>query len=245
MDLIRRLKNLPGVRTVTLTTNGVLLAPLARALAEAEVDWVNISLDAPDRETYAAITGFDVLDRVLAGLDACEAAGVRVKLNCVLLPESQNRLVSLARFAQERPVDVRFIEMMPIGLGAGSTGIAWEEALSLLQREWPDLHPVEERRGNGPARCYVSRAIQGRIGVIDGVSRKFCAQCNRVRLTSTGQLKPCLCYSDGTDLREILRTCPEKLTEAMREAIFCKPQAHCFDCADEITEQKVMSQIGG
>ena len=77
------------------------------------------------------------------------------------------------------------------------------------------------------------------------MSRKFCAQCNRVRLTSTGQLKPCLCYSDGTDLREILRTCPEKLTEAMREAIFCKPQAHCFDCADEITEQKVMSQIGG
>lgn len=244
-DFIRRLKKLPGVRTVSLTTNGVLLSPLARELAEAGVDWVNISLDAPDRETFAAITGFDVLDRVLAGMDACEAAGLPFKLNCVLLPDSRDRLVPLARFARERPVDVRFIEMMPIGLGAGNSGLSWKEALSVLRREWPDLHPVEERRGNGPARCYASGALRGRVGVIDAVSRKFCAQCNRVRLTSTGQLKPCLCYSQGTDLREVLRTCPEQLTETMRGAIFRKPRAHCFHSAGDITEQKCMSQIGG
>ena len=105
--------------------------------------------------------------------------------------------------------------------------------------------PVEERRGNGPARCYGSGARRGQIGVIDAVSHKFCAQCNRVRLTSTGQMKPCLCYSEGTDLREILRTRPERLTETMEEAIFHKPRAHCFDRAGDITEQKCMSQIGG
>lgn len=245
VDFIRRLKNLPGVRTVTLTTNGVLLAPLARELAEAGVDWVNISLDAADRETYAAITGFDTLEQVLAGLDACEEVGLPFKLNCVLLPDSRDRLIPLARFAQEQPIDVRFIEVMPIGLGAGRSGLAWEEALSILRRKWPDLRPAEERRGNGPARCYASGSLRGRIGVIDAVSHKFCAQCNRVRLTSTGQLKPCLCYSEGADLREVVRTCPEKLTEAMGEAIFCKPQAHCFDCVGGITEQKAMSQIGG
>lgn len=244
-DFIRRLKGLPGVRTVSLTTNGVLLSPLARELAEAGVDWVNISLDAPDRETFAAITGFDMLDRVLAGMDACEEAGLPFKLNCVLLPDSRDRLIPLAHFAQERPVDVRFIEMMPIGLGAGSSGLSWKEALAVLRREWPDLRSVEERRGNGPARCYASRELKGRIGVIDAVSHKFCAQCNRVRLTSTGQLKPCLCYSQGADLREVLRTCPERLTGTMREAIFRKPRAHCFHSAGDITEQKCMSQIGG
>lgn len=245
VDFIRRLKELPGVETVTLTTNGVLLASLAQKLARAGVDWVNISLDTSDREEYAAITGFDALDKVLAGMDTCQEAGLPFKLNCVLLEGSQDRLIPLARFAQERPIDVRFIEMMPIGLGMGHSGIAWEEALALLRREWPDLRPAEERRGNGPARCYASRALRGRIGVIDAVSHKFCGQCNRVRLTSTGQLKPCLCYGDGTDLRVILRTCPEKLTDALRKAIFHKPQAHCFDQAGEITEQKVMSQIGG
>lgn len=244
-DFVRRLKRLPGVRTVSLTTNGVLLSPLARELAEAGVDWVNISLDAPDRETFAAITGFDVLDRVLAGMDACEAAGLPFKLNCVLLPDSRDLLVPLARFAQERPVDIRFIEMMPIGLGAGCTGITWAEALTILRREWPDLHPVEAYRGNGPARCYGSGTLRGRIGVIDAVSRKFCAQCNQVRLTSTGQLKPCLCYSEGTDLRKVLRTCPEKLTETLREAVFHKPRAHCFDSSGDVTEKKCMSQIGG
>ncbi len=245
VDFIRRLKQLPGIRTVSLTTNGVLLAPLARELAEAGVDWVNISLDAPGRADYAAVTGFDALNRVLTGMDACEEAGLPFKLNCVLLPDSRDRLIPLARFARERDIDVRFIEMMPIGLGADSPGLAWEEALAVLRREWPDLHSVEERRGNGPARYYVSGALRGCIGAIDAVSHKFCAQCNRVRLTSTGQLKPCLCYSQGADLREVLRTCPEKLTETMRDAIFHKPRAHCFDRSGDITEQKCMSQIGG
>lgn len=204
VDFIARLKALPGVEQVTLTTNGVLLEPVVPRLAEMGIDGVNVSLDAPDREAFAAITGFDKLPQVLDGLDALLAAGIQTKLNCVLLPGCEERLVPLARFAQ-RGLDVRFIEVMPIGAGLADSGPNRDEALELLRREWPGLHEVEERRGNGPAHYYAADALPGRIGMIDAVSHKFCAGCNRVRLTSTGFLKPCLCYGEGTDLRSVLR----------------------------------------
>lgn len=245
LDFIRRLKALPGVQQVTLTTNGILLAPLVPALKELGIDGVNVSLDTCDAAEFKAITGFDALDKVLAGIDASTAAGIKTKLNCVLLADSEPRLVPLAQFAQGRPLDVRFIEVMPIGEGAAARGVSREQALAVLQAAWPDLHPVDEYRGNGPARYYASAGLQGRIGMIDAVSHKFCAGCNRVRLTSTGQLKPCLCYSESADLRTLVRTRPDELPAALRRAIYDKPRAHCFDDAAAITEQKGMSQIGG
>ena len=244
VDFIACLKALTGVEQVTLTTNGVLLAPIISQLAELGIDGVNVSLDAPDRETFAAITGFDKLNQVLDSIDGLLAAGIKTKLNCVLLPGCEGRLVPLARFAQ-RGLDVRFIEVMPIGAGASDSGPSRDNALDILCREWPDLHEVDEHRGNGPAHYYATAALTGRIGMIDAVSHKFCAQCNRVRLTSTGLLKPCLCYGEGADLRTVLRERPDELSEALRAAIYGKPQAHCFDSTERITEQKAMSQIGG
>ena len=244
VDFIARLKALTGVEQVTLTTNGVLLKPIIPQLAELGIDGVNVSLDAPDRETFAAITGFDALAPVLDSIDGLLAAGIKTKLNCVLLPGCEGRLVPLARFAM-RGLDVRFIEVMPIGAGAADGGPCRDEALGILRREWPDLHEVDERRGNGPAHYYAGAALTGRIGMIDAVSHKFCAQCNRVRLTSTGLLKPCLCYGEGADLRTVLRERPGELKETLRAAIYGKPQAHCFDRAGDITEQQAMSQIGG
>ena len=211
LDFLRRLKALPGVEQVTLTTNGVLLAPL-----------------------------------VLEGLSACVAAGIRTKLNCVLLPGCEERLPAMAAFAQSQPVDVRFIEVMPIGEGARHPGPTQEQALAILRRRWPDLRPVEETRGNGPAHYYASAGLVGRIGMIDAVSHKFCAGCNRVRLTSTGVLKPCLCYGEGADLRAVLRgSTPGELKQVLAAAIWNKPQAHCFDSGASITEHKNMSEIGG
>lgn len=244
VDFIARLKALPGVEQVTLTTNGVLLSPVVSRLAEIGIDGVNVSLDAPDRETFAAITGVDKLPQVLDSLDALLSAGIRTKLNCVLLPGCEGRLVSLARFAGWG-LDVRFIEVMPIGAGSADSGPGRDETLATLRREWPDLHPVDERRGNGPAHYYATAALTGRIGMIDAVSHKFCGGCNRVRLTSTGLLKPCLCYGEGTDLRAVLRERPGELPEALHAVIYGKPQAHCFDSAEYITERKAMSQIGG
>ena len=244
VDFMARLKAMPGVEQVTLTTNGVLLSPVVPRLAEIGIDGVNVSLDAPDRETFAAITGFDALAQVIDCIDGLLGLGIKTKLNCVLLPGCEERLVPLARFAQ-RGLDVRFIEVMPIGAGRLDSGPSRDQALDLLRREWPDLHEVDERRGNGPAHYYASAALTGRVGMIDAVSHKFCAQCNRVRLTSTGLLKPCLCYGEGADLRTVLRERPEELKAALRAAIYGKPQAHCFDSAGDITEQLAMSQIGG
>jgi cyclic pyranopterin phosphate synthase len=242
---LRRLKQLPGVQSVTLTTNGVLLAPLAQELAFMGLDGVNISLDTCDAARFAAITGTDALADVLAGIDACVRSGLRTKLNCVLLEDSLPHLPTLAAFAQDAPLDVRFIEMMPLGCAAAGAPVRQQQALDVLRAHWPDLHSVNEQRGNGPAHYYASQALQGRIGFIDAVSHRFCARCNRVRVTSTGVLKPCLCYSEGVDLRRILRKAPEKLPQALRQAIYQKPQAHCFHAPQHITEQKTMNQIGG
>jgi cyclic pyranopterin phosphate synthase len=245
IDFLRRLKALPGVESVTLTTNGVLLRPLVPALKELGLDGVNISLDSCDRQEYAAITGTDALEQVLDAVTACVEAGLHTKINCVLLPDSGHRLPQLAGLAADRPIDVRFIEEMPIGAGVILKKIQRDDALRILRGCWPDLQPVQERRGNGPAHYYGSAGLVGRIGFIDAVSHKFCAGCNRVRLTSTGQLKPCLCYGESTDLREILRSRPEKLEQALRQAIEQKPREHCFDRPEAITEQNGMSRIGG
>lgn len=244
MDFLARLKGLPGVEAVTLTTNGALLAQEAVRLSELGIDGVNVSLDAADRETFVSITGVDQLDQVLEGISASVSAGIPTKLNCVLLPGCLERLASLARFA-ERGIDVRFIEVMPIGAGGALPGPSWEEGLAVLRREWPDLTPVDEHRGNGPARYYASRQLSGRIGGIAAVSRRFCAGCNRVRLTSTGRLKPCLCYGEGSDLRAVLRECPQNLLPALRAAILKKPEAHSFAQAGGVTERLGMGQIGG
>ena len=227
-DFIAALKRLPGVEEVTLTTNGVRLAELVPALKAAGVDGVNISLDAADPETFQAITGFDQLGNVLAGLDASLA----------VLPG--------AKLAQSRPVDVRFIEVMPIGAGAESRGLAPAEARKLLLAQWPDLHPVDEHRGNGPAHYDASARLLGRIGWIEAVSHAFCASCNRARVTSTGLLKPCLCYGEGTDLRALLRggAGDAVLEQAMAATIYEKPRSHCFGTGP-ITEQHVMAAIGG
>ena len=122
-----------------------------------------------------------------------------------------------------------------------------EEALHLLRQSSPDLAPTDEKRGNGPAHYYKSAALLGRIGFIDAVSHKFCADCNRVRLTSTGQLKPCLCYADSADLRTLIRggCTDDELREALKISIYNKPRAHCFDTDAAVTERHAMSQIGG
>ena len=212
-DFITALKRLPGVEEVTLTTNGVRLAELVPALKAAGVDGVNISLDAADPETFQAITGFDQLGNVLAGLDASLAAGLHTKINFVLLAGCEGRVLPVAKLAQSRPVDVRFIEVMPIGAGAESRGLAPAEARKLLLAQWPDLHPVEE---------------------------------HRARVTSTGLLKPCLCYGEGTDLRALLRggAGDAALEQAMAATIYEKPRSHCFGTGP-ITEQHVMAAIGG
>ena len=248
-EFITALKKQPGTEQVTLTTNGMLLEANLGALTAAGLDGVNISLDTTDNARFRRITGYggDGADTLLHVLEECCARGLKTKINAVLLEETEADASALTAIAERLPVDVRFIELMPIGFGTTMKRVSPEDILAALKERWPDLVPTDEKRGNGPAHYYKSAALLGRIGFIDAVSHKFCAGCNRVRLTSTGQLKPCLCYADSADLRALIRGgCTDgELKEALRAAVYRKPHAHCFDTNDIITEKHAMSQIGG
>ncbi len=249
VGFIARLKALPGVKQVTLTTNGLLLGDALDELAALPIDGVNISLDTLDPACYARLTGADeaASARVLAAVERCAALGLRTKLNAVLAEAAFGTLPDVLRIAERLAVDVRLIELMPIGEGGRLPGVSAERALALCRRLYPDLHAVSERRGNGPARYFASEALQGRIGLIDAVSQPFCASCNRARLTSTGVLKPCLCYDSGVALRPLLRggAGEEALRDTMRSALFNKPAKHCFSNPDGVTEHAAMNEIGG
>ena len=247
-DFIRSLKALPGVRQVTLTTNGLLLPSLLDGLLDAGLDAVNISLDTRDNAQYQFITrSGHTADEVLHAARLC-AGRLPTKINAVLLSETAAQLVPLARLAEELPVDVRFIERMPLGAAdASASEPAHKETIDLLRAAWPDLASVQKRCGNGPARYYASAKLNGCVGLIEAVSHAFCASCNRVRLTSTGLLKPCLCYEQGTDLKPLLRGGADNaaLRDAIEQAVRGKPAAHCFAERQAVTERKSMNQIGG
>jgi len=241
---IRALKAVPGVEQVTLTTNGLLLGGCVDALADAGLDGVNISLDTLDPARYRQLTGGAGDPAALVETAAaCVERGLRTKVNAVLLDKAS--VLPLAALAQERALDVRFIELMPLGAGAALAGLAADEALSLLRERWPDLHPVAERRGNGPARYYATAGLRGRLGLIAAMSHSFCGSCNRVRLTCGGFLKPCLCYGAGVALRPLLAGPDEALRAALAQAVFSKPAAHCFTRPGEITEKRSMWRLGG
>ena len=245
---MQSLRQLPGVRSMTLTTNGLLLQPHIAVLKHMAVDAVNISLDSLHAGQFRKISGVDGLSCVRQALAQTVQAGIQTKVNAVLLRQTRSQILPLAKLAEMMPVDVRFIEMMPIGYGAQQQGWSADEALAVLQSAYPDLHAVQ-RHGNGPAVYYASQKLQGCLGMIAANTHKFCRQCNRMRLTSTGFLKPCLCYDDGVDLKAIVRSGRTDMLAALRQAI-CraaaqKPAGHCFDTAGQITENKTMNQIGG
>lgn len=248
-EFIRKLKSIPGVEQVTLTTNGVLLHDQLDGLLEAGLDAVNISLDTLNEERFKAITGYSKngVEEVLSVLEECCERGLKTKINAVLQTDTIAEAAQMVKIAERLPVDVRFIELMPIGYGISMKRVSPDEILKKLHEIYPDLEMTEEKRGNGPAHYLGSSRLKGKIGFIDAVSHRFCSECNRIRLTSTGLLKPCLCYDISTDLRSLLRSSADDtaLSAAMRECISKKPRAHCFDELSEITEQKTMSQIGG
>lgn len=245
--LMRALKALPGIEHVTITTNGVLLEEHLADLVALGVDGVNISLDTLDREGYRRITGRDELPKVLSALQAAMAAGLRVKLNCVPMAESgMEQLLAIAAMARENPLDVRFIEMMPLGHGRAFCPLPSGQLEGAVRTTFPSLAPSEQKRGFGPARYYASSEFRGAVGFIEAVSHNFCGSCNRVRLTSEGFLKLCLCYGEGLDLRALLRGGADdnEIEGALVAAIMGKPARHSFD-EGGAGEGRNMSQIGG
>ena len=247
IDFISRLKKEPGVKSVTLTTNGILLEEMLPALKTIGIDGVNISLDAIDKSKYKEITGTDHAEKVLSAIERCAALGLRTKVNSVLLYNNTDQIISLAALSRDLPVDMRFIELMPIGNGQDLGGPDCNKIIPQLTDVYPDLHFVDEKRGNGPAAYYKSSQLKGRIGFIAANSHQFCDQCNRIRLTSTGLLKTCLCYDSAVNLGTMLRNglSDTDLQKILSEEVLKKPSAHCFSSIEQITEHKEMSRIGG
>ena len=250
-QLVAGLKATPGIRRVTLTTNAVLLAEQLPALLDAGLDSVNISLDTLRPEVFRQITARDDFAAVQAGLQAALDSGLPVKLNCV--PQAgvnEAELETLAALAQEHALQVRFIEMMPIGYGAAMPCISGPELRERFARRWPELAPLspaqEHALGDGPAVYYTVPGWQGSIGFIAAVHGKFCASCNRVRLTSQGFLRPCLASEAGCDLRALLRSGADdaQLLAAIRENIWAKPREHHFEDSS-MPATRGMYRIGG
>ena len=194
------------------------------------------------------ITGKDELAAVQNGIRAALASGIPVKLNCVPQPGvNEGELESLAALAQEHPLQVRFIEMMPIGFGAGLPGLSGPKLLERFYRRWPQLQPVTGAAfGDGPAVYYSAPGWRGSIGLIAAVHGKFCASCNRVRLTSQGFLRPCLASESGTDLRALLRSGADDaaLLQAIQNTILAKPREHHFG-QGSMPATRGMYRIGG
>ena len=250
-QLVKGLKAFPGIRKVTMTTNAVLLEQQLPALLEAGLDSVNISLDTLDPALFAKITARDEFAAVQAGIHAALESGIPVKLNCVpQVGVNEGELEALAALAQDKPLQVRFIEMMPIGYGAAMPCISGPELLARFRRRWPELAPLPGAAcaalGDGPAVYYTVPGWKGDIGFIAAVHGKFCASCNRVRLTSQGFLRPCLASETGCDLRTLLRggAADEELLQAIRETIWSKPREHHFG-DNSMPATRGMYRIGG
>ncbi len=250
ISFLRNLKNLPGVEQVTITTNGVTLKDCLPELKDIGIDGINISLDTLNPKTYEEITRRDEFARVWDAILAAQASGIKLKINCVLLKGiNDHEFFDLLHLAKDYPLDVRFIEIMPIGYGKDFEGFDQKDLLALLAEKYPDYEIIDKARGNGPASYISIPGFQGCIGFIDAIHRKFCDKCNRIRLTSDGILKLCLYYENGINLKKMLRegASSEELEEAMQKAICKKPVEHQFHLiAKEGQEElKKMSQIGG
>ena len=234
LDICAQTAGVEGIGEVCITTNGLLLPPLARQLRRAGVGRVNLSLDTLDREKYAYITRRGTLDQALAGLEsALEAGFQRVKINTVLIGGfNDDEIGDLAALTLKYPVDVRFIELMPM-YDSGEFGQGAMVKNDQVLRRLPQLQPLPG--DGGVARLYRLPGALGSVGLISPVSHQFCSACNRIRLTADGKLKPCLHSGAEYDLKGLSY---EGMVEQFQRAILDKPACH-----EELTAQK-RSQAG-
>lgn len=251
VDLVREIARTPGIRQVTMTTNGILLSRLARPLAEAGLQRVNISLDTLNPGKFRRLTRWGDLEDVLDGIQAAEEAGLQpVKLNAVVVRGyNEEDVVDLAALTLKYPWQVRFIEMMPF---AGATDIQRQMVVTAAEMQariaaaLGPLSPVNGGRLDGEARLYRLSEARGTIGFIASVSQPFCAACTRLRLTADGQLRLCLLREREVDLLTPLRqgASDEELRRLIVQAAWAKPWGHGL-AQGEVPLNRTMSQIGG
>jgi GTP 3',8-cyclase len=249
-ELVRQLAAIPGIEDLSLTTNGTLLAAQAQGLAANGLQRVNVSLDSLRTERYREITRGGNLQDALDGIDAAQAAGLSpLKVNMVVVRGlNDDELVDFARHTLDRGWNVRLIEKMPIGEGACQSAgeyMAADDMLRVVEASFGSLVP-DSLFGNGPARTWRIPGAKGTIGFISAISRHFCAQCNRLRLSADGRLLPCLFSPLEYDVRTPLRggASDTEIAALLRLAIGHKPAGHNLE-QDPAPPGRMMSRTGG
>ena len=243
-----------ALEELTLTTNGSQLARFAQPLYDAGVRRVNISLDTLDEEKFARVTRWGRLAQVLKGVDAAQAAGLKVKINAVALKDfNEDELITLTQWCASRDIALTWIEVMPMGDLGNEDRVGQYWSLKDLRHQLAQHYTLTElsERTGGPARYVRLEETGQKIGFITPLTHNFCESCNRVRLTCTGELYLCLGQEDMADLRAPLRNNPKDdapLQEAIHKAIGLKPKGHDFDYSRQKADGQVtrhMSHTGG
>lgn len=250
--LIAMLKSVPGIREVGLTTNGILLAEQASALADAGLDRINVSLDTINPAVFERLTRRRGLEKVLEGIAAAQAVGLKkLRLNAVSIAGvSESEIVPLARFAREHQLELRFIEFMPLdGDGNWQSGqvLSGEQVRTTISKGVAPLVPVHRNDASQPAVDfqYVDRPI--RVGFINSITQPFCSNCNRMRISAEGKFRNCLFANVEWDLRPLLRgdAGDDQIALAIRECVAAKKAAHGIDSDQFQRPERAMYQIGG
>jgi GTP 3',8-cyclase len=251
VDLVRGMAETPGIRSISMTTNGILLNRLAQPLKDAGLQRVNISIDTLDAEKFNRLTRWGNVEQVWEGVMAAERAGLTpIKINAVVVRGyNETDIIELAQLTRSHPWQVRFIEMMPFG---GATDLQLNQVVKseeLIARLEAELGPLKEANGgelDGEARIYHLEGGLGELGFISSVTAPFCADCNRARLTADGRLRLCLLREREVDLLTPLRQGADEtaLRDIILDGVWHKPWGHGL--ADGIIPlNRVMSEIGG
>lgn len=242
--LITKMRNVSGVNFIGITTNGVFLSEKADVLKMAGTDSINVSLDTVDSDEFRKITGRNCLKNVIDGIDAALDSRIKLKINTVL--RSEVDVLKMTEFANDKSIDIRFIELMPVGIGEKNDIIPRKAVIEKLEKKYGKVCGVSKMHDeNGPAEYYAFRKLGVRVGLIQAVHGKFCDRCNRIRITSDAGLKPCLADSRIIDLKEALDIGKDELTKIMKKAIYEKPKSHHFEDILCEKETKTMNMIGG
>lgn len=245
LQLIKGISQIEGIKDIAMTTNGLLLEKYAKDLKEAGLSRLNISIDSLDPDKYRRITRGGEVKQVLKGIEEALALGFHpIKLNTVIIGgENEEDIVNLMNLTKIYPIDIRFIELMPIGEAS-----TWSKEHFISNEEIrnrvPELTPLNREIGS-PAKYYKLPKAKGRVGFIDPISSHFCSECNRLRVTFDGKLKPCLHSSQEIDLLPALRYGKGNLKNLLEKGITSKPEKHHLDTPDYEAIARNMSQIGG
>ncbi|MGG5462411.1 GTP 3',8-cyclase MoaA [Clostridium sp. B9] len=248
IELIKDINRIEGIEEICLTTNGVLLGDKVEELSNYGLSRVNISLDTLNKKRFKEITRVGDLDKVLYSINKCLENNIRVKINSVILEDfNKDEILDLVGLIKDNPIDVRFIELMPIGEGKNFKGVSNEEIKSIISDKYSIENEGRNLRLNGPAKYIKLNGCKGKVGFISAISDCFCEECNRIRVTPEGFMKQCLHWKYGVNLKDKIRSgiSGEELREIIKKSIFEKPEKHNFKEKQEDEDKRFMYEIGG